>query len=129
MKEILLKNDILSEYLPRGVGIKEQIPTILIKYILPFILVSYVIKLFLDRIRFFHSPLVNLLISILISAATLFPTRFLIISESASYFIIGISLLPICIFNVRGFKGIMLGIGVIIVYFIFVLPFLIKLSL
>ena len=129
MDKLLLKSDILSEYLPRGVGIKEQVPIIIIKYILPFVLLAYVIKLLLDRIRFFHSSVVNWLISIIIAAATLFPTRFLIISDTASYFIIGISLLPICFLNVRGYKGILLGIGVVIVYFVFVLPLLIKLLL
>lgn len=129
MNKILLKNDILSEYLPRGVGIKEQIPAIIVKYALPFIFLAYAIKLFLDRIRFFHSSVVNWLISLLISAMALFPTRLLIISETTSYFIVGISLFPICFFNIRGFKGIILGIVVVVVYFIFVLPFLAKLSL
>lgn len=101
-----------------GIGLATSI----IGYIVSAVLVSIVIKSFLDKLRMFHSPTVNWLLSILIAFSGMYFAKipFSIVSP--------LSIFAICALKISGFKGFLIGIVLTGVYVFFILPHLSFLS-
>lgn len=97
-----------------------DLPTIVIIYIIPTVLFSIAIKTILDKIRIFHSSVVNWIISIAVALSTTYFFR------GAYSIIMALSIFAICVFKIRGVKGFLIGIAAAGIYFVFVLPLLLS---
>jgi predicted membrane-bound spermidine synthase len=92
----------------------------IVTYIISAVLLSLVIKFFLDKLRMFRSPTVNWLLGIIVAFSVMYFAKipFAIISP--------LSIFAICALKISGVKGFLIGIVAAGVYFVFVLPFLLR---